>query len=218
MRAARKAQDAGMEFQINTTISNTNIDQLDEFCAVMEDLKPALWSVFLLVPTGRAIADDLPTPEEMESFLLRLHRYSKQASFPIKTTEGSFYRRIAVQQSLPGESALPRRGPVGINDGKGFAFISHTGQIYPSGFLPADCGNVKTDEFIDVYQNHPLFQQLRDPDALKGKCHDCEFRSLCGGSRARAWCMTGDALASDPLCAYEPTKAKTPAGELALAL
>ena len=107
---------------------------------------------------------------------------------------------------------------MGINDGKGFAFISHTGQINPSGFLSVDCGNVRTDEFIDVYRNHSLFQELRGPDALKGKCRDCEFRSLCGGSRARAWCMTGDVLASDPLCAYEPAKSKAQTGELALAL
>lgn len=204
IRAVRKAREAGLEFQINTTITKGNIDQFEAFSEIMDILKPALWSVFLLVPTGRATLDDLPTPEAVENFLLELHRYSKRASFPVKTTEGPFFRRIALQQSEPGHSPFPRRGPVGINDGKGFVFVSHTGQINPSGFLPVDCGNVRTSELIDVYRRHPLFRDLRDPEALKGKCSICRYRAICGGSRARAWCLTGDALEADPLCAYQP--------------
>lgn len=204
MRAIDKAREAGLEFQINTTITRGNIDQFTEFCELMEEFKPALWSVFMLVPTGRASMDDLPHPDDMEAFLLKLHRFSKTASFAIKTTEGPFYRRLLWQHREDGQSPFPKRGPVGINDGKGFAFVSHTGEINPSGFLPVNCGNVRTEELIDVYRNHPLFQDLRDPDSLKGKCGRCEFRSICGGSRARAWCMTGDALEEDPLCAYQP--------------
>jgi len=92
----------------------------------------------------------------------------------------------------------------GVNDGDGFVFVSHRGEIYPSGFLPLSAGNVRTDDLVDVYRNHELFRALRDRDRLKGKCGACEYRSVCGGSRARAYAMTGDPLEADPLCAYVP--------------
>jgi radical SAM protein with 4Fe4S-binding SPASM domain len=91
-----------------------------------------------------------------------------------------------------------------VNDGDGFVFVSHRGEIYPSGFLPRSAGNVRTDDLVGVYRNHELFRALRDRDRLKGKCGSCEFRAVCGGSRARAYAMTGDPLESDPLCAYRP--------------
>ena len=218
MRAVKHARDAGLEFQINTTISKENIDQFDEFAEVVGKLSPALWSVFLLVPTGRAALDDLPDPDDVEELLLKLHRFSKEAPFAVKTTEGPFYRRILLQHTEPGRSPFPKRGPVGINDGKGFVFVSHTGEINPSGFLPESCGNVRTDELIAVYRNHPLFRDLRDPNALKGRCGRCEFRAICGGSRARAWCMTGDALETDPLCAYQPLQVPQEAALMSAAL
>lgn len=95
-------------------------------------------------------------------------------------------------------------GRRGITDGVGFAFVSHTGEIFPSGFLPVSAGNVRRDELATVYRTHPLFTRLRDADALGGKCGACAFRRVCGGSRARAWAMSGDPMAEDPLCAYVP--------------
>jgi radical SAM protein with 4Fe4S-binding SPASM domain len=91
-----------------------------------------------------------------------------------------------------------------INDGNGFVFVSHTGDIQPSGFLPITAGNVRNEELLDVYRESPLFRELRDADLLRGKCARCEFRTLCGGSRARAYAMTGDYLAEEPLCTYQP--------------
>ena len=96
------------------------------------------------------------------------------------------------------------KGPRGINDGSGFLFVSHLGDIYPSGFLPLRAGNVREDDVACVYRESPIFRELRDDDALTGKCGVCPFRRVCGGSRARAYAMTGDAMQSDPLCAYVP--------------
>ena len=208
MRAVEKCREAALPFQVNTTITRGNIDRFDEFTDLMETLKPALWSVFLLVPTGRAGLDQVPEPEEMEAFLHKLQRYSRWACCDVKTTEGPFYRRVLVQNN-DGVARLPfnRRAPAGINDGKGFVFISHTGWINPSGFLPVGCGNVRKDRLIDIYREHPTFRSLRDPSQLKGKCGRCQYRRLCGGSRARAYNMAGDFLAADPLCPYQPGEA-----------
>ena len=99
------------------------------------------------------------------------------------------------------------RSPLGIRDGRGILFVSHAGVVSPSGFLPIDCGNVRTRHPAEIYREHPLFVSLRDSDALGGKCGRCEFRSICGGSRARAYGLTGDPFAADPSCVYEPLAA-----------
>lgn len=204
MRAVQKAREADLPFQINTTITAGNITRMDAFKTLLLDLKPALWSVFLIVPTGRAHAEDMPAPEALEDFLTELYHFSLDAPFDVKTTEGPFYRRIQMQHGTPNQNRYGRKVPLGINDGKGFVFISHTGEINPSGFLPFHTGNVRRDELIDVYRHHPTFRHLRDADALRGKCGRCEFNTLCGGSRARAFALTGNPLNEDPLCAYVP--------------
>ncbi|MEM4782092.1 MAG: radical SAM/SPASM domain-containing protein, partial [Halalkalicoccus sp.] len=108
------------------------------------------------------------------------------------------YRRVVLQSG--GE--LNRRA--GITAGDGFAFVSHTGEVYPSGFLPESAGDVRETAVTDVYREAPLFRRLRDPDALSGKCGACSYRGVCGGSRSRAYAHTGDPLESDPLCAHVP--------------
>jgi radical SAM protein with 4Fe4S-binding SPASM domain len=159
--------------------------------------------VFQLVPTGRASAGDLLTAAEMEHLFVRLAELSLRVPWPIKTTEGQHFRRVLLQQwrRRPG---LPKPQVLPVNDGNGFVFVSHTGDIQPSGFLPITAGNVRRDELLEVYRNSPLFRELRDPDLLKGKCGRCEFRNVCGGSRARAYGLTGDWLAEEPLCLYQP--------------
>jgi radical SAM protein with 4Fe4S-binding SPASM domain len=96
------------------------------------------------------------------------------------------------------------RAPRGVNEAKGFVFISHIGDVFPSGFLPLKAGNVKQESLAEIYRSSKLFTSLRDTSNLQGKCGRCEFRDLCGGSRARAWAATGDAFAADPLCEYQP--------------
>lgn len=107
------------------------------------------------------------------------------------------------------------RAPKGVNDGNGFAFVSHIGDVYPSGLLPIKAGNVKETKLSTIYRESEVFKNLRNPDAYKGKCGVCEFRQVCGGSRSRAYAVTGDYMESEPYCVYIPKamrKKRTKAG------
>ena len=223
IRMLEAARALGLSTQINTTISRHNVHDLERLIALMERLEIALWSVFFIVPVGRARPNDLTTPDEFEAVFNRLYDLSANAPFDIKTTAAPHYRRVVMQRQRAERRAGTRDEPPvpltagvgfslpdgvgrakGVNDGDGFVFISHRGEIYPSGFLPLSAGNVRADDLVEVYRTHSLFQALRDRDRLKGKCGVCEFRSVCGGSRARAYAMTGDPLEADPMCAYLP--------------
>ncbi|HVR37160.1 MAG TPA: radical SAM protein [Methylomirabilota bacterium] len=208
LRILERAREAGLPVQINTTFTRQNLQQFEAFVALLRHLRPVLWSVFQLVPTGRARAKDLLTGVEMETLFEKLYDLSRPGLFEIKTTEGQHYRRVVAQKSRQ-DGWKPKRPLLPINDGKGFVFISHVGEVYPSGFLPLSAGNVRRDDLLDIYRNSPLFRQLRDPRLLGGKCGRCEFHNLCGGSRARAYAMTGDPFAEEPLCVYQPP-ARTP--------
>lgn len=219
MNIIRWANETGLPVQINTTISKHNIENLDEICLLMESLKIVLWSIFFLVPTGRGRLEDGIGGHAYERVFNRMAHLSEHVSFDIKSTEAPHYRRVliqkAVSQQLPsfaerGPSATRRfpsdvvRAPIGVNDAKGFVFVSHTGEIYPSGFLPVSGGNVKKNSLVDVYRNSALFTGLRDYSKLKGKCGACEYKSVCGGSRARAFAVCGDMMASEPFCVHVP--------------
>lgn len=198
MAGIAAAQQAGMEIQIGTTVSQYNKHDLPRIAEKLQDMGIALWSVFFLVPTGRAKIADMLTPAECEGVMNWLADYSQTAAFPIKATEGPHYRRILLQR---GAKMLPT---MGVNDGKGFAFISHIGEVNPSGFLPWPAGNVREQSLAEIYRDSEVFRMLRDPAQLKGRCGACEFKSICGGSRARAYGATGDWLAEDPACGYIP--------------
>lgn len=194
------AREAGMPIQINTTITRGNLPDFSRFHSLITSLHPAAWTVFGIIPTGRAGLSDLPEADEMENALVALHRYSQNAPFAITTTEAMHFRRVAAQQL----NQDPGQLPPGTGDGRGVVFVSHTGDICPSGFLPVSGGNVRGHELVSVYRFHPLFRRLRDPHELRGKCGRCPYNRLCGGSRARAHALTGDPFQSDPLCAYQP--------------
>ncbi|NHN42766.1 TIGR04053 family radical SAM/SPASM domain-containing protein [Halorubellus sp. JP-L1] len=210
LRAARDAQRAGLPLQINTTVCAGTVDDLPAIADVVADLGAVLWSVFFLVPVGRGRVLDPVSPERAESVMEWLHDRRGTAPFGIKTTEAPHYRRVGLQRredrvredADDGPSGTRRRA--GIVAGDGFAFVSHTGDVYPSGFLPKAAGNVRDDDVVDVYRNADLFEALRDRSRLSGKCGVCEYRHVCGGSRSRAFATTGDPLASDPLCSYVP--------------
>lgn len=202
LQAAQAAKEAGIQLQINTTLSHSTLPELDAFIDLMRELRPDVWSVFVLVPTGRASAEDLPTADELESVWQRLESLRSQLPFAIKTTEGHHYRRVLMQATKTGGQA-PRH-LIPTRDGKGVLFISHTGEVQPSGFLPLTAGNVRTDDLATLYRHHPIFTTLRDDDALGGKCGKCEYRRVCGGSRARAFGSLGDMMAAEPLCNYIP--------------
>lgn len=207
MAGYQAAQEAGLSIQINTTITRQNLGEFDEFVDLLSFMKPAMWSVFQLIPTGRASSGDMIDAAEMEGLFEKLADLAGGVPFAIKTTEGHHFRRVMVQK---GKFNSHSPGLQGVGDGKGFVFVSHTGEVFPSGFLPLEAGNVRTGELIDIYRDHELFRSLRDPAKLKGKCARCEFRVICGGSRARAFAMTGDALEADPLCIYQPRKNQDP--------
>lgn len=214
--AVRWANEAGLPVQINTTFSRRNIGEIDDIVALVESLGITLWSVFFLVPTGRGKLNDLLSADEFEEVFAKIHQLSKKAGFDIKTTEAQHYRRFALQQKVADRKAgiatdAPARvedaigrAPRGLNDGKGFVFISHTGEVFPSGFLPTSAGSVRQQPLAEIYRNSPVFRALRDTSKLEGKCGACEFKEICGGSRARAYALTGNAHAEEPCCSYVP--------------
>ena len=220
----------GVPVQINTTVTRYNLRDLEALEALMGRLEIVLWSVFFLVPTGRGRREDALTARQFEAVFERLYDLSRRASFDIKTTAAPQYRRVVLQRDraagrataaikgVPGagvgggSAAAPapsgggiERSAQGVNDGKGLVFISHLGDIYPSGFLPIKTGNVRYHSLVDVYRRSPLFLDLRNGSLLKGKCGRCEFREVCGGSRGRAYAITGDYLATEPYCVYRPS-------------
>jgi radical SAM protein len=202
------ARAEGISTQVNTTLTPANVHAIEAMAELLEGLDIALWSVFFLVPTGRAALLPRLSGEECEAAFERLWSQSQQRNYAIKTTEAPHYRRYAIQHQarLPGEGARPRGFvPLGVNDGKGVMFVGHTGEIYPSGFLPIACGRFPQDHLVETYHESALFRALRDAGALEGKCGECEFRNLCGGSRARAFAVTGNAFAAEPDCVYVPT-------------
>jgi AdoMet-dependent heme synthase len=212
MYALEHARKISLPTQVNTTVTRHNVGRLDEIAQLVHRFGARLWSVFFLVATGRASASQDLTAEEYEEVFRFLYDLSKTVPFDIKTTEAQHYRRyVAQRRKAEGQGGAARQAApeviqrqAGINDGKGFVFVSHTGEIYPSGFLPLAAGNVRRDSLTAVYRESPLFRTLRDADNLQGKCGECEYRNLCGGSRSRSYALTGNFLAEEPRCVYEP--------------
>lgn len=202
------AQRLGVETQINTTLTPANFDQIDVMADRFAKLDIALWSVFFLVPVGRAGQMLRLNAKQCEHAFERLWKQSQRQPYMIKTTEAPHFRRYAighqVSKSIRGDSRPRAFVPAGVNDGKGVMFVSHAGLIHPSGFLPVVCGAFPMQSLVDVYQDSPIFRSLRDADRLEGKCGRCEFHNVCGGSRARAYAVTGNMFAEEPDCSYLP--------------
>ncbi|MBI2921641.1 MAG: TIGR04053 family radical SAM/SPASM domain-containing protein [Planctomycetes bacterium] len=227
----RRAREVDLPVQINSTVCKLNIDDFDAIAELLKTLDIALWAVFFLVPVGRGIRSDIISAREHEVMLNRIYDWTKTLPFDIKTTAAQHYRRVVMQRMAQehaqagGGGAAPYftrlsatpgfslgdvgRAAKGVNDANGFVFIGHTGDVCPSGFLPLSGGNVRERSLVDIYRNDPLFVEMRDYTKLKGKCGWCDFRDVCGGSRSRAYGVTGDVLASEPYCIYVPPR---PAG------
>ncbi len=224
LAAAATVRDLGYRLQINTTVTRGNATELPAIMRQVLDLGASLWSVFFLVPTGRGEHLQPLDAAQAEDVLHWLHDVSDLV--PIKTTEAPHYRRIALQRArdatqgtpgalhrelhrLTGDAGAQRkhrhpRPPIDVNAGRGFAFVDHLGAVYPSGFLPVPAGSVREQPFPEIYRTSPVLVALRDPDRFHGRCGRCEFREVCGGSRSHAYATTGDILAEDPTCAYQP--------------
>jgi len=207
------AKDVGLSVQVNTSITAGNFHTLDATAELLARQDIAMWSVFFLIPTGRGSQLKRITPEEYEIAFEKLWSHAQTQPYAVKTTEAPHYRRYVLQQS-GNPLAGPRKdasrdaghqAPLGVRDGKGIMFVGYNGEIYPAGFLPVRCGRFPTDSVVGAYQHHPNFRALRDPDKFNGKCGRCEFRQICGGSRSRAFAVTGDMLAGEPDCTYIPT-------------
>lgn len=198
--AASHARNRGMKLQINTSVTRLNRERLERFEPLLAPLGVCMWSLFFVVPVGRAIDDMCLDAREAEETFAVIRAISSRVPYAVKTTEAPHYRRYVKQHGGAGSNFAS----AGIGDGRGFAFVTHTGEIQPSGFLPLTLGNVRTDNLLEVYRNDATMRRLRRPETFAGKCSYCEFRTLCGGSRARAFAATGDPFTSDPACAYEP--------------
>lgn len=205
MEILEGARKLGFYVQVNTTITRRNSEQIDALAEMLARYGIAMWSVFFLVPVGRGQTEERISAEEYERVFGRLWQQSLSRPFAIKTTEAPHYRRFVLRQ-MEGEqvSAARRkiRSLVGVGDGKGIMFVSHLGEIYPAGFLPVFCGVFPRVSIVETYQRHPVFLALRQPDRFRGKCGTCNYRYVCGGSRSRAYAVTGDYLESEPDCVY----------------
>lgn len=229
--AWQQARELGLRVQINSTVARHNVGELPLLAATVARLGAMTWSSFLLVPMGRGTDLGQLSAAEVEDVLNFL--YDLGSVVPTRTTEGHHFRRVSVQRSIlsarqidhraamhlgplydelterwaklaPTDATRGRRPPMQINSASGFVFVSHLGQVHPSGFLPESAGDVRAESLAQIYRESPLFSGLRDATRLRGKCGACEYAQLCGGSRSRAHAITGDPFASDPLCAYEP--------------
>lgn len=205
--------DLGLPLQINTTVTRLTLPNLRAMTTRVSEFPLTLWAVFFLIQTGRGASLEQISAAQCEDVLNDLYDLSLTSPFGIKTTEAPHYQRVVWQReaaraaagtlTLAVERRRQLRAPRSVNDGNGFVFVDHVGNICPSGFLPVSRGNVRTAGLAEVYRADDIFRRLRDHDRLMGKCGRCEFRAMCGGSRSRAFAATGALMAADPLCSYD---------------
>lgn len=205
----------GQHVQLHTTVMRSNAALLPRMHALVGELGAGAWELFFLVPTGRGrgLAGEELAPAEQERVLRWLYRLQRHSPFPVKQICAPHFRRIEAQSARERGERRPERVTTrlttmsrGCLAGNGFSFVSHVGDVCGCGFLPLSVGNVRDRPFSELYREAPLFQAFRDPSSLGGDCGACEYRALCGGCRARAYAATGDPLAEEPDCAFEPSR------------
>ena len=219
IKAARLAREEGLEFQVNTTVTRLNVDQLEPILELALDLGAVGYHPFLLVPTGRGkdLADLEIDPQEYEKVLEWLYRRSLECPIQLKPTCAPHYYRIYRQKEKEAGRTVTRethglnamtRGCLG---GQSFAFISNTGRVQICGFLDLEAGDIRAAgyDFRTIWEGSELFGRIRDYERYGGKCGLCEYLRVCGGCRARAFAMSGDFLAEEPYCVYEPKRQRT---------
>jgi radical SAM protein len=227
-------REFGLETQIHTTVTRHVLHELPAIAELIAERGIKLWALFLLIAVGRAARPEIRRlnldARQFESLFHWLYDLTKRAPFDVTPREGYHYRRVLLQRraaelGVTAEALLVNaekkawtptdlassiqatrivRAPLGVNDGKGILFISHQGDVQPSGFLNLVAGNVRSQCLTDIYRSSDVFMRVRDYAQIKGKCGVCEFRSICGGSRSRAYALTGDPMRSDPFCVYQP--------------
>ena len=206
----RRLQRQGVSLQINTTITQHNVWQLEQMDALICTLQPDAWHLFMFVPVGCGM--EIPTEEQLIAAqyeqVLRWIAEKSQRSKPFirATCAPQYFRILATQHRLAQHRASSHLSTMtkGCLAGTGICFVSHTGDVFPCGYLPLACGNVRAQPFPDIWERSFILSTLRDPDQLKGKCGACEFRFVCSGCRARAYARTGDYLDEEPCCTHIP--------------
>ncbi len=224
LHAMYAAKSAGMTVEVNTLVTRQNVDDLLDIVALLRPISIKRWNVHFLVPVGGATGVDAITAAEAERTFARLTDISASETFGVRVIEAPQYRRFRLQRDLrerlvgsaaaaetwpdftgyESDAASEPGGLETIDGARNFVYISHAGDVRASEFLPQSAGNLRYRSLDTIYQRSDLFVALRDPSSLSGTCGRCEYRHSCGGSRARAWALTGDLFASDALCAYEP--------------
>jgi radical SAM protein with 4Fe4S-binding SPASM domain len=206
-------REAGVFFQLHTSVMRANAGLLPRMHEQVVALGAGAWELFFLVPTGRGalLAQEELPPVEQERVLRWLYRLQRTSPIAVKQICAPHFRRVEVQSARSRGERRPERVTTrltsmsrGCMAGNGFCFVSHVGDVCGCGFLPLSVGNVRDRPFRELYDESPLFRAFRDPSRLGGDCGVCEFRAVCGGCRARAYAATGDPLAEEPDCAYEP--------------
>lgn len=212
MKALDWAREFDLPVQINTTVTTATLPYLDAIHDLLvERAAPPVrrWSLFLLVPVGRGQMLGNPTARQVENLFEWVYEKGVNAPFHMGTVEAPHYRRFWVEKKLaegmPLDAILAQGGRqgLGIRDGNGIIFVSHRGKVSPAGFLPMDVGDVREQKLSEIYRTSPELLRLREMDTLGGKCGRCQYRWVCGGSRARAYGMTGDPMGEDPFCVFE---------------
>lgn len=214
--ALRFAVSAGLRIEVNTLVLRNNVADLDRIAAFVRSFGAERWNVHFLVPVGASRELPMLSAAEVERVFAALEDIRARHGIAIRTVEAPHYRRFRVQRIMESWSdftgyASETEGTREILDSaldgvRSFLYVSHAGDVRPSEFAPHSAGNVRYRDLGMIYRGSDLFVALRDPDHLHGRCGQCEFRMLCGGSRARAYAMTGDLFGSDPLCAYVPRR------------
>lgn len=218
MQAMKRANDCRLPLQIHTNLRRRNLHELRQIASAIQSFRIVIWSISFPVPQPGESLHDLLSAAEFEEAFAVIHELARDLPFKVKTIDAPHYRRFVVQQrtrargTSGGLAVLPSvsggiPGILPINEAKATLFISSTGEIFPSKGLRVSAGNVRRQKLAEVYRNREPFESLRDPDNLKGKCGVCEFKDLCGGSRARAWAVHGDMFEEEPCCSYLPAAA-----------
>lgn len=193
---AKAITDEGIALQINTSVGRQTVDQLPLMGDLVRRLEASSWEVFFVIPTGRARLEDALSAEEIEKALHWLADWKETFPFRVTTVGAPQWVRIL-------HAHHPEMPPhVIAREARGFAFIDHRGEVYPNGYLPISAGNVRHTPLSRLYRESPLFRSLRDSSRFLGGCGTCDYRDTCGGSRARAYAVTGNPLGADPGCPY----------------
>lgn len=203
LRTMHWANDWRLPIQINTNVCLANLGELEDVASLLTTFRVLQWNLIFPIPASAEVADELPTAGEFEAAFARLHKIAGRVPFKIKTTEAPHYRRYLLQQRrTTQEEGIP--GILPVNEARASLVISHTGELFPGPWLRVSAGNIRTHDVVEVYRTSELFTSLRDPGRLTGKCGECNFKDVCGGSRSRALALAADMFTEDASCIYRP--------------